>query len=58
MKLTSHQLLWSVIQAREQAGGTPRKDREEAEMEARSKAAGELMAWADTHISRPGRKGV
>lgn len=50
--LAPYQLWWAVLQARQDSGLAPRKGRKEAEMLERSKAAGEMVAWADRHVDR------
>jgi len=51
MRLSEHQLWWAMVQAREDRDLNPRGKREEALADAHSKAVGELVAWADEHIS-------
>ena len=52
LALAPHQLWWAAIQAREEKGLNPRGKRAEAVAEARNKAVGELVVWADQHVSR------
>lgn len=52
LRLTPHQLWWSMVQAREERGVDPRGKHQEAVAEAQNKAVGEMLAWADTHVSR------
>jgi hypothetical protein len=49
--LTEHQLLWAMIQGREERGMSPRTKRSEAKAEERSKLMGDILAWADAHIT-------
>ena len=51
-RLAPHQLWWAIVQGREDKGLDPRTKHQENVAEANSKAVGELVAWADQHISR------
>jgi hypothetical protein len=51
-RLTPNQLGWAIVQDREEKGFNPRQKRQEALLEDRTRKAGELVAWADSHISR------
>jgi len=52
LSLAPHQLWWAMVQAREEKGLDPRRKHKEAVADAKDKAVGGLLAWADTHISR------
>ena len=52
LELTQPQLVWAAIQGREDRGLDPRKTHQEAVAERNQTAVGELVAWADKHISR------
>ena len=52
LNLAPHQLWFAVVQGREDRGLDPRKKHQENLAAETSQKAGELMAWADQHVSR------
>ena len=52
MVLCDYQLRWAEIQAMEDAGEGPRKQRRESERNSLNAQALELVIWADKHFTR------
>jgi hypothetical protein len=50
--LTTFQLHWASVQAREDAGGEARKQWRAEGHDAVQRQAMELIVWADNHLSR------